>query len=169
MGETIRDYLKRRQRWNGAIWLAGFALWLAPGTFNQHGAASTWLRLAGLLVVAGGFVLMGNVKCPQCAKQLGRFFGRQRGSADFCPHCGVSLDQLHHYRNPESEFVASTVEAGEFLLYVHEVVWSDPGLRLPVSLEIDIARLPLKAQRSSAGCTAGSRDALSCRAARIPN
>jgi hypothetical protein len=27
---------------------------------------------------------------------LGRFFARQRGAADFCPHCGVSLDALHH-------------------------------------------------------------------------
>jgi uncharacterized membrane protein YobD (UPF0266 family) len=102
MGETIREYVKRRQRWNGAIWAAGFALLLVPDTLNQHGGTSTWLRLAGLLVVAGGFVLMGHVKCPQCAKQLGRFFGRQRGAADHCPHCGVSLDALRHVSEPRT-------------------------------------------------------------------
>jgi len=102
MDETIREYVKRRQRWNGAIWIVGFALLLVPGALNQHGEPSTWLRLVGLLVLAGGSVLMGHVKCPRCAKQLGRFFGRQRGAADFCPHCGVSLDAQRHGSEPTS-------------------------------------------------------------------
>jgi hypothetical protein len=92
MIETVRDYVKRRLRWFYAICGVGFALVLVPGAINDYGWPSKLLRLAGILLLVGGTLVMARLKCPKCSKPLGKFFLWQRGTLDFCPNCGVRLD-----------------------------------------------------------------------------
>jgi hypothetical protein len=93
MNETIRDYVNRRLRRFYAVWGLGVALVLVPGALNEHGGLSRLMTFAGLLLLAGGAMVMASVKCPKCSKPLGKSFMWQRGTLDFCPKCNARLDE----------------------------------------------------------------------------
>jgi hypothetical protein len=54
MNETIRDYVKRLQRWSAAIWVIGLALVFVPGVLNKREGLYLGMRLAGFVVLALG-------------------------------------------------------------------------------------------------------------------
>ena len=93
MNETIRDYVKRLQRWSAAIWIIGLALVFLPRALNKREGLYVGMRLAGFLVLALGPTLMARVKCPKCSRPLGRVVMWRGGKADSCPNCGVSFDE----------------------------------------------------------------------------
>jgi cytochrome c biogenesis protein CcdA len=104
MNETIREHIRRRVRWMSAIYVVGFALLFAPmvfvlatGRFNEYRELSNRTKIAGVLVIVLGAALMTRIKCPKCDKPLGAvgmsLIGRRRNLVNFCPNCGLSLDE----------------------------------------------------------------------------
>jgi hypothetical protein len=101
MNETMRDYLKQRQRWYLVAFVIGLALLFLPAVvagaidphqFREHRQLYTLVRLAGLLVLLSASLLRSRVKCPKCSKPLGAQ-GRWSGVPAFCPNCGVNFDE----------------------------------------------------------------------------
>jgi hypothetical protein len=104
---TIRDYIKRRFRNLALIFVLAYATlqvlsigirrW--PGTFT----AKPWLIVLGLtapttlLVILAWFAIkVMTIKCPRCARPLGRaalaaLIGNK--NINRCLHCRVSLDE----------------------------------------------------------------------------
>jgi hypothetical protein len=97
---TIREFLATRRR---KLMVLGFAAWLgfaASGVIAaQHRV--TWLPFAFFVLFAAA--VLGNLywlKCPRCRGPLGitNLPLTERGAwfmrkMDFCPYCGVSLDE----------------------------------------------------------------------------
>ena len=97
---TIRDFLAARRR---KLLILAFVAWLG---FAFSGVLATengmpWLTLLFFALFAAAVVLsMYWLKCPRCAGPIGMtnasFAGRAGGvyrRIDFCPYCGVSLDE----------------------------------------------------------------------------
>ena len=100
MSETIRDYLKRRTRRFMAI---GFGSWLffaLSAGFGHIGPKLGPAVFVGFGILFGAVLaLLFFVKCPKCgtgfwqlAGQLALHWGSRR-RVNFCPYCGVSLDE----------------------------------------------------------------------------
>jgi hypothetical protein len=107
MGETMRDRLKRRIRWCIAIGVGG---WVTSafsvgviGALVAH--TQVYNRAAGAAYLSG-FVVLGvavfaarRTLCPACSEPIGKMIGMSvafpffRKPANFCPYCGVHLDQ----------------------------------------------------------------------------
>lgn len=93
MTETIRAYVNRRLRWFYLSCAVGFGLYFVPGLLEEQGALSRLLKIASLLILALGALMMASVTCPRCSKAFGKSFMWQRGTLEFCPNCGVRLDE----------------------------------------------------------------------------
>lgn len=96
MNETIRTYLTRRVRWSMGIAIAS---WL---TFPLSMAAGreefSWLQAVGAVGFGSAVLSMLWIKCPRCAVRLGQIATTLavpflRPQPNFCPYCGVSLDE----------------------------------------------------------------------------
>ena len=97
---SIREFLLARRR---KLSLFGIAVWL--GTFIAGFVAFKyhvpWLRLPFFALLAVVVLLAIRwTKCPRCGGSLGAenatLSGRSlylTGRIDFCPYCGVSLDE----------------------------------------------------------------------------
>jgi hypothetical protein len=105
MAPTIRDRIKRRFRWPQALMTGGIlVLILLRLSIRLH-----WDSMPAvlLLAIAGGVgviaLLIGmtlmffSIKCPNCggnlrneAYRISRAWGKR---VDFCPYCGIGLDQ----------------------------------------------------------------------------
>ena len=111
MNETMREYLKRRQRLNLAMLAIGLILVLVPVTvavmlgreqLREHRETYLLIRLTGIALLVGGSVVRSRMKCPKCQKPLGAG-GRWSGVPEFCPNCGVNLDEpMPQNQNPIS-------------------------------------------------------------------
>jgi hypothetical protein len=97
---TIRDYLRRRIR---LIWAAAFAAWLlvplSVAVTADH-VPPPLLIIPCMLLFGGAIVsLLFLVRCPRCHTRFGQVAGEiafhwgSRGRVNFCPYCGVSLDE----------------------------------------------------------------------------
>lgn len=102
MNESIRDYLKRRVRLTMMIGMAGWLL-IFVTMLSTHGAAPPPLLIAGFFMFGGAILFLQWIRCPRCSTKLGQcitrglglnlnLFGR-KASPNFCPYCGVHLDQ----------------------------------------------------------------------------
>ena len=101
MPETIRDYLKRRTRRIMAVGIGGWLLCaLAMSVLGQGATGPGPLFFVGFAVFGGAIItLLFFVKCPKCKARFGqlgpeiafRVWGRRQ--VNFCPYCGVSLDE----------------------------------------------------------------------------
>jgi DNA-directed RNA polymerase subunit RPC12/RpoP len=108
MNDSIRDYLKRRVRLTMAIGLGGWLL-VAVAMGSTHGKEPPPpLLIAGFVMFGGAILILQWIRCPRCSARLGQcitmglgfnlsILGRKK-SPNFCPYCGVSLDQP--YREP---------------------------------------------------------------------
>jgi hypothetical protein len=93
MTQTIREYVNRRLRWFYLSCVIGIGLFFVPGLLEEHEGLSQWLKIASLVILALGATTMASVTCPRCSKPLGKSFMWQRGTLEFCPNCGVRLDE----------------------------------------------------------------------------
>ncbi|MGA8705984.1 MAG: hypothetical protein WB646_03240 [Steroidobacteraceae bacterium] len=103
MSETIRQSIRRRTLTRVAI---GVALWLVfaviPFFVIPQFATSQYALpavIAGAICFMVGLFLARHIRCPRCARQIGRTIGllvafssAQRGPRQ-CPYCHADLDQ----------------------------------------------------------------------------
>jgi hypothetical protein len=99
MGDTIRDYIKRRVQWGFGI---AFASWLFLAiTASFSGPRPGFLPFFGILGFMGAIVSFLFIRCPKCGARLGQTIAIQTGmrltrwspKVKYCPFCGVSLDE----------------------------------------------------------------------------
>ncbi len=102
MSETIRERLKRRVRWCLVFVLGGFLFFML--TPAVHGTGRTTdvpvLPFVGVAMAFVGMLAMQwLIKCPKCESRLGQEMSFRLGfpvfrkPPNFCPFCGISLDE----------------------------------------------------------------------------
>jgi hypothetical protein len=96
MNHTIRDYLKRRVWRCMAVGIGG---WLLVATSMGSHIDHPIISILGVLMFAGAILaLQLMTKCPRCSARLGQIamglgVPWLKPQANFCPYCGVSLDE----------------------------------------------------------------------------
>jgi len=102
MNETMREYLKRRQRWYLVASVVGLALLFLPAVvanaidrdwLRAHRELYMGARAAGLLILLGAALLRSRVKCPKCNKQLAAQGRWSSNVPAFCSSCGGNFDE----------------------------------------------------------------------------
>lgn len=104
MNQTIRDYLKRRVRLCLAFAAGGWLLIALGGALAQRlpdTVPRPAIPLVGFVLFFGAILTMQrSVKCPKCRAKLGQtiamplaFKWGSGPQVNFCPFCGVSLDE----------------------------------------------------------------------------
>jgi hypothetical protein len=104
MNGTIRDYIKSRVRWCGALAIAGWLTLAIGGSLAKDmpaGMPPFALPLLGFAMFGGSIVaLQWLVRCPKCRARLGQtiamplaFSWGSGPKINFCPFCGVNLDE----------------------------------------------------------------------------
>ena len=107
---TIREYIKRRVYWCAAVGFGGWlicALSVATSRDKQYPLFFT----GGIVCFAGAILaLQWIVRCPKCEARLAHTVGMAvafqwgiRGTVNFCPYCGVSLDEPVPHADPVAE------------------------------------------------------------------
>jgi len=97
---TIRDYIRRRVWWCAAIAFGGWLL--LPLSVAAAGDKPPPVLMAIGVILFGGAILAFYwvVRCPKCKTRLINTVGMaiafqwgSRGKVNFCPYCGVNLDE----------------------------------------------------------------------------
>jgi hypothetical protein len=104
---TIRQYIKRRVRWAAAAGLAGWLLFVMPiWTMAHQSGAPPWAAFAGILLFGGAALVAARTPCPKCSARIGQEIAYRVGlpifrkPPNFCPYCGVNLDEPMPQREP---------------------------------------------------------------------
>ena len=97
MNETIRAYLTRRVRWCLANVVGGWVVFILSGIVAERSPNPIVLALGALMFGGGAFALQW-IKCPRCSVRLGQIaitlgIPGLKPKPNFCPYCGVSLDE----------------------------------------------------------------------------
>jgi hypothetical protein len=116
MKQTLRSYIAGRVRWCLACAVVGWLLIPLGATLGRNLPADVprgALPLLGFLVFGAAMVAMQwLVTCPKCRAKLGKtiamplaFSWGSGPKVNFCPYCGVNLDQpmAHAQGVPESQ------------------------------------------------------------------
>ena len=99
-GQTMRDYLKRRQQLALAIFGIGFVLIFLRviATFifgaqevRAHFELYTWARFVGLAFLLGAAGFRSRVRCPKCDQRV--LTKDWSGVPAVCARCGVNFDE----------------------------------------------------------------------------
>ena len=100
MHRTIRDRIKWRVRWCAAIGICGVLIIFSTAATHVGGTPPSPLVVVGFLLFAGAtLAVQWAVRCPRCSQKLGQEIGLRVGlplfkkPPNFCPYCGVSLDE----------------------------------------------------------------------------
>jgi ribosomal protein S27AE len=101
-GETIRDYLKRRDRWIRGWRIAGWVLMLVLFALvfwdrtEQHRSVRIGAFIVFCVALGAQGYLRTSTRCPRCGFDLRSkpaTVNWLEVSKDRCPSCGVSLDE----------------------------------------------------------------------------
>jgi hypothetical protein len=80
--------------WTGYIVMGVCLVALVAGDSALEGSPWKWLLLIPMLVLGGTYFYLGFLlSCPKCHNPFGFFALYGLGSANHCPHCGISLDE----------------------------------------------------------------------------
>lgn len=107
MNETIRSYIKRRVRWCMAIGIGG---WVVIATSIGTHVNNPIVSVLGFVTFGGAILALQWIKRPRCSARLGQI-ARTLGmpglkpQPNFCPYCGVSLDEPRAKQPPGSQQV----------------------------------------------------------------
>jgi len=97
---TIRDYIRRRVWWCAALAVGGWLL--LPLSAAAVGDKFQPLPMMAGAIMFGGAIIALNwvVKCPKCKARIAQTIGMpvafqwgSRARVNFCPYCGVNLDE----------------------------------------------------------------------------
>lgn len=106
MNGTIRDYIKWCVRWRMAIGIGG---WVVVAASVGTRVDSPIVSILGFLAFAGAILAVQWIKCPRCATRLGQVamligpFVQIRKPMNFCPYCGVNLDEPRAKQAPDGQ------------------------------------------------------------------
>lgn len=112
MARTNRDYIRHRV-WislaiAGAGWLMIFSGSMMGRAADQKGPQALF-GVVGFLMFLGALLVAQRVKCPKCSTRLGQVamligvhWGKKR-RLNFCPYCGVSLDESSAKSEPVAQ------------------------------------------------------------------
>lgn len=98
MNETMRSYIKKRVFWAWGVGVGGLLLVMLTGVIATSSNTSAVIALGFLIVLAAGLSTR-FIKCPKCSTRLGPHVAMHialpagRARFNFCPYCGVSLDE----------------------------------------------------------------------------
>ncbi len=97
---TIRDFLTRRTRMILAVGFCGWLVLPLSAIFAEdHGPALVLVPFAFLLFGGAIVTYLFVIRCPRCKVRFGNVAGEMafhwgtRARVNFCPYCGVSLDE----------------------------------------------------------------------------
>lgn len=97
MSETSRRYIKKRVSWALGAGFGGWLLVMVTGATTDSNARAS--MAIGFLIVLVSAIATRWIKCPKCSTRLGPSIALQvavpagRPRINFCPYCGVSLDE----------------------------------------------------------------------------
>jgi hypothetical protein len=117
MNKTIRDYIKRRVWWCAGVAACGWLMFPLGAVIARslpHGAPEAIIPIAGMILFGGAILALQRiVRCPTCKARLGQtiamplaFSWGSGPKINFCPYCGVSLEQelpLQPYRKAPTQ------------------------------------------------------------------
>ena len=100
MAITIRDFIKRRMRIIAAIAFGGWLFLPLSAALSPDHHEFPPLAFLGAAIFGGALLsFFFLVRCPKCRTRYGQVaseiafhFGSKR-RVNFCPYCGVSLDE----------------------------------------------------------------------------
>lgn len=96
MDRTMLGQLKRLHRLRMVFFVSGVVGPIAGGIVV---AFNNWPYAARLWIYAGGFLILVSawisqrMKCPMCGRQLASSSPWAPAAPEYCPECGVFLDQ----------------------------------------------------------------------------
>jgi hypothetical protein len=115
MNPTIRQYIKRRVWWCMALGFGGWLVFALCGVIARSlpdGLPKIALPFVGIAMFGGAILaLQLIVRCPKCKAKLAQtiampvaFSGWRSGpKVNFCPFCGVNLDEPMPHSDPVVE------------------------------------------------------------------
>src|SRR5215471_18697401 len=105
MNATIRQYIKRRVWWCVAIGIGGWLMFPLAGSIAKDLPAG--VPVAVMMFGGAMIALQWIVRCPKCKAKLARtiampvaFSWGSGPRINFCPYCGVSLDERLPHTDP---------------------------------------------------------------------
>ena len=98
---TIRDYIKRRARWGFGIAIAAWLVVAISGNMGFRFPGARFVAIGGAFGFMGAILSFLFIRCPKCRARLGQTiamptalrFSRWSPQVNYCPYCGVSLDE----------------------------------------------------------------------------
>lgn len=99
MPETIRERVKRRVRRTTCVAFTAWAV-AAIALITTHGRTPAPILVLAFIVFAACVLYILLTRCPKCSAVLGQCvtnhvgirMGRMFPRPNYCPYCGVSLD-----------------------------------------------------------------------------
>lgn len=109
---TIREYLKRRVWALSAVAVGAWLLFPVSALISKGHEPPVTTVIAAVIFGSAILCLQLAVKCPKCARRLGQtiampvaFAGKR--APNFCPYCGISLDESASEGLPPAENVTT--------------------------------------------------------------
>jgi hypothetical protein len=110
---TIRSFIRQRVWTAGALALGAWLLLAASGVIGKNQPPGP-VTILGFVLFLGAIVFLNFfLKCPKCFRRLGHtiampvaFSGKER-APNFCPFCGVNLDEQIPGAPPPAENVTT--------------------------------------------------------------
>jgi hypothetical protein len=104
MHDTIRQYIRRRVWWCAGIAVIGWLMFPMGAVLARNlpdNAPRAAIPIVGFVLFGGAILALQRVvKCPKCKSRLGQtiamplaFSWGSGPKINFCPYCGVSLDE----------------------------------------------------------------------------
>jgi hypothetical protein len=98
MDKTIRSVIRRRVWTAAAAAFGGWFILAISGVLKERPSANP-LSILGFILFMGAILFLNFfVKCPKCVRRIGHTIAMPvafggKGAPNFCPFCGVNLDE----------------------------------------------------------------------------
>src|SRR5579862_1203729 len=95
---TIRDHIRRRVRVLSTVSVGAWLLFPLSAAISRGHDPPLMAIIAAVLFASAFLYLQLAVRCPKCVRRLGQTIAMPvafagKSAPNFCPYCGVSLDE----------------------------------------------------------------------------